>query len=93
MPGNSVESVRAFRLKVPRKRLAMCHISEVLRLAAQGHSQREISISVGISRTSVHNYLARARRAGLSWPLPEHLYTVTGGSHASVEPGDRASFS
>jgi DNA-binding CsgD family transcriptional regulator len=41
----------------------MRHISEVLRLAGQGHSQREISTSVGISRTSVRNYLARARRA------------------------------
>ena len=51
----------------------MRHISEVLRLAAQGHSQREISSSVGISRTSVRNYLARAKHAGLSWPLPEPL--------------------
>jgi DNA-binding CsgD family transcriptional regulator len=33
----------------------MRHISEVLRLAAQGLSQREISTSVGISRTSVRN--------------------------------------
>ena len=51
----------------------MRHISEVLRLAAQGHSQREISSSVGISRTSVRNYLARAERAGLSWPLPDQV--------------------
>src|SRR5438034_11661262 len=58
---------------VPRKRLAMRHISEVLRLAAQDHSQREISSSVGVSRTSVRNYLARAKRAGLSWLLPEQL--------------------
>jgi DNA-binding transcriptional regulator LsrR (DeoR family) len=39
----------------------MRHIDEVLRLAAQGLSQHEISTSVGISRTSVHNYLERAR--------------------------------
>ena len=51
----------------------MRHIDEVLRLAAQGLSQHEISTSVGISRTSVHNYLERARQAGLSWPLPEDL--------------------
>src|ERR1043166_6567628 len=51
----------------------MRHISEVLRLAAKGLSQREIDTSLGISRTSVRNYLARAERAGLSWPLPEHL--------------------
>jgi transposase len=51
----------------------MRHISEVLRLAAQGLSQREICSSVGISRTSVRNYLARATGTGLSWPLPEHM--------------------
>lgn len=51
----------------------MRHIGEVLRLAAQGLSQHEISASVGISRTSVHNYLERTRQAGLSWPLPEDL--------------------
>jgi transposase len=51
----------------------MRHIGEVLRLAAQGLSYHEISRSVGISRTSVHNYLERAHRAGLRWPLPENL--------------------
>src|SRR6266508_4620899 len=51
----------------------MRHIDEVLRLAAQGLSQHEISASLGISRTSVHNYLERARQAGLSWPLPKDL--------------------
>jgi transposase len=51
----------------------MRHIDEVLRLAAHGLSQHEISASVGISRTSVRNYLARARHAGLSWPLPDDL--------------------
>ena len=51
----------------------MRHIDEVLRLAAQGLSQHEISTSVGISRTSVHNYLERAWQAGLSWPLPTDL--------------------
>ena len=51
----------------------MRHIAEVLRLAAQGLSYHQISRSVGISRTSVHNYVERARRAGVSWPLPEDL--------------------
>ena len=49
----------------------MRHIDEVLRLDARGLSQHEISRSVGISRTSVRNYLERAQRAGVSWPLPE----------------------
>jgi transposase len=51
----------------------MRHIGEVLRLAAHGLSYHQISRSVGISRTSVHNYLERARQAGVSWPLPENL--------------------
>ena len=54
----------------------MRHITEVLRLAAHGHSQREIGSSVGVSPSTVRNYLVRARRAGLSWPLPEHLDTT-----------------
>ena len=58
---------------MPRKRVSMRHIDEVLRLSAQGLSQHEISRSVGISRTSVRNYLERAQQAGLSWPLPENL--------------------
>jgi transposase len=48
-------------------------ISEVLRLAAQGRSRREISISTGLAKTSVHRYLERAQQAGLSWPLPADL--------------------
>jgi transposase len=51
----------------------MRHIGEVLRLAAQGLSYHEISRSVGISRTSVHNYLERAHRAGVSWPVAQGL--------------------
>ncbi len=51
----------------------MRQIGEVLRLAAQGCSYHEISRSVGISSSTVHNYLARARQAGLSWPLPADL--------------------
>jgi transposase len=58
---------------VPQRRVSMRHIDEVLRLAAQGLNQHEISASVGISRTSVRNYLERARQAGVGWPLPEDL--------------------
>jgi transposase len=51
----------------------MRQIGEVLRLAGQHLSYAQIARSVGISRTSVHNYLKRAEQAGLSWPLPEQL--------------------
>lgn len=48
-------------------------ISEVLRLAAQGRSQREISIGTGLAKTTVNRYLRRAVEAGLTWPLPADL--------------------
>jgi transposase len=39
-------------------------ISEVLRLAAHGRSQREISIGTGLAKTTVNRYLGRAGRGG-----------------------------
>jgi DNA-binding response OmpR family regulator len=47
----------------------MRRITEVLRLAAQGLSYRQIAHSVGISASTVQGYLMRAQRAGVSWPL------------------------
>jgi len=47
---------------------------EVLRLRfACGLSKRQIAAAVGISATGAGDYVARARRAGLSWPLPAEL--------------------
>jgi transposase len=43
----------------------MRKIREVLRLKAAGRSQREIAQSVGIGQSTVGDYLARARRAGI----------------------------
>jgi transposase len=51
----------------------MRQVKEALRLAASGLSRREISRSLGIGHTTVQEYLERARRAGLSWPLPPEL--------------------
>jgi transposase len=51
----------------------MRKIKEVLRLAAAGQSHRVIARSVRIARSTVREYLQRAARAGLSWPLPEDL--------------------
>ncbi len=58
---------------MPRKGLSMRNISEVLRLAGQGLSYRQIGQSVGISPSTAHGYLERAQRAGVSWPLPDDL--------------------
>ena len=51
----------------------MRRIRELLRLEARGHSIREIARSLNISHSSVRRYLGRARRAGVSWPLPPEL--------------------
>ena len=59
---------------MPRKRLSMRNIREILRLKHfHNCSIREISKSCGIGRSTVSDYLHRARAAGLSWPLPEEL--------------------
>ena len=53
---------------------AMHHIEEILRLRHEGgRTQREIASGCGLSQSSVHQVLARARAAGLGWPLPEGL--------------------
>jgi transposase len=55
----------------------MRKIKEVLRLKASGMSNRKIAQSCGVSRPTVGEYLQRASRAGLTWPLPEELSDVT----------------
>ena len=47
--------------------------TEVLRLHAEGLSQRQIAASTGAGKTTVAEYLARAEQAGISWPLPEGM--------------------
>ena len=51
----------------------MRKISEVLRLQAEGLSARQIGQSVGLARSTVGDYIERARRAGIGWPLPTDL--------------------
>ena len=49
----------------------MRKIHDVLRLSAAGMSKRKIAASLGVSATAAGECLQRARRAGLTWPLPE----------------------
>jgi transposase len=59
---------------MPRKRLSMRQVYDVLRLKwAAGLSERQIAHSLGLSRPTVASYVHRAQEAGLSWPLPEGL--------------------
>jgi transposase len=59
---------------MPKEVVPMRKIREVLRVCwACGWSERAAAISLSLSRSTVGKYLARARVAGLSWPLPEDL--------------------
>jgi hypothetical protein len=56
------------------RRLSMRKIREVLRLKYEkGFSGRQIAQSCDMARSTVADYLCRARIKGLSWPLPEEL--------------------
>lgn len=55
-------------------RLSMRKIKEILRLCwGNGMSVRQAASSCDIGRSTVKEYLERAERAGLSWPLPDDL--------------------
>lgn len=57
-----------------RERLSMRKLSEVLRLRlGQKLSVRKIAVGCCLARSTVADYLGRARVAGLTWPLPEGL--------------------
>src|ERR1700757_1722374 len=59
---------------MPGERLSMRKIREILRLRWENHlPQRAIAQSLKLSQGAVSDYLGRARRAGLSWPLPDGL--------------------
>lgn len=58
---------------MPGERLPMRKIRDVLRLHAEGLSKRRIAASLTIGPTSAGEYIRRARRAGLGWPLPADL--------------------
>jgi len=55
---------------MPTEKLSMRKIKQILQLHFEsGLSRRAISVSVGTSYGSVANYLNRAEKAGISWPL------------------------
>ncbi len=58
---------------MPAERLPMRKIRDVLRLQDSGFSERRIATSLNIGSTSAGDYIRRARRAGLAWPLPGDL--------------------
>ena len=56
-----------------KPRLSMRKIKEVLRLSQLGLSARQVARSANLSRSTVKEYLVRADRAGIAWPLAESL--------------------
>ena len=59
---------------MPGERLSMRKIRELLRLRWEQHlPQRVIGQSLRLSQGAVSEYLSRARRADLTWPLPDDL--------------------
>ena len=57
-----------------KRRLSVRKIKEILRLHYEKNcSTRQIAESLGIGRSTVHDYLYRAQRAGLTWPLPADI--------------------
>jgi transposase len=59
---------------VPRPRSAMRKIRDVLRLTyGEGLSRHQVSAATGVPQTTVVECLARARAAGVTWPLPDGM--------------------
>ena len=59
---------------MPRPRIAMRKIREVLRLVlGEGLSRHRAATATGVPYTTVADCLSRAAGAGLQWPLPEGM--------------------
>ncbi len=59
---------------MPAERAPMRKVREVLRLRhALGVSERQIAVTVGVSRSTVGEYLRRAAVIGITWPVLEGL--------------------
>ena len=56
-----------------QERLPVRKIREVLRLKADGFSDRQIAATIGSARSTVQECVRRARDAGIAWPLAPAL--------------------
>jgi len=63
-----------FGVQMANNRLSMRKIIEALRLHVEHiRTNREIAQAIGVSPTTVGQYLRRAREAGLGYPIPDDL--------------------
>jgi transposase len=60
-----------------QERLPVRKIREILRLKNEGFSNRAIARVCKVSNSTVGEYLERATKAGLGWPLPEGMSEET----------------
>ena len=74
---------------MPRKKLEVRKITDVLRLNEQGFSQREIAQSLGCARSTVGDTLCRAAAAGLTYGRPRELSEAE--LYARLYPGNTGS--
>lgn len=56
-----------------KERLSMRKVKEILRLKHLGMSNRQIALSIKVSHSTIADYLCRAEKANISWPIPEDL--------------------
>lgn len=72
----------------------MRKIKEVLRLTfGERLSRREVSAATALPYTTVSDHLARAAKAGITWPLPEARGMGTASSASTTTPGGARSTS
>lgn len=65
-------------------------LSEIVRLSAQGLSDRQIARSVGLSRTTVMRYLEKADATGIGWPLPNDMTEAKLFELFSIQPSSQS---
>jgi transposase len=59
---------------MPKKRVSMRKIREVLRLTHERKlSVRQVSIATGVGKTTVGEFVARAKVIGITWPIPSQI--------------------
>jgi hypothetical protein len=74
---------------VAQARLSVRKIREVLRLRAEGYSEREIARSVGAARSSIQICLWRAERAGVGFPRSRTAFRLKRPKSSGIGPEHR----
>lgn len=75
-----------------RRELTMRQIRQMLWLARDEVSAREIGRTLGVARSTIQDNLKRAAAAGLAWPLPGELTDDTLEHRRFARAGVKAGF-